>query len=65
MSRLSDAQIRAMIAGCKATAERYEGEGRPALARRSRRTAKKYEDEMAARARGEAVQEPQAVRFGK
>ena len=65
MSRLTDYQMKSMISRCRSAAELYGRDGQEKRAARSRATAEKYEVELAARERGEAVQEPREVRFGK
>lgn len=62
MSRLSDCQISAQIRGLEATIRMYEDRGRPMLARRAQIKLRDYMAELAARERGEAVQEPQQDR---
>ena len=59
MSKLSDCQIENMIRQCEATAAMHVARGRTILAFRSAAKAAEYRKELEARARGEAVQEPQ------
>lgn len=59
MSRLSDCQIVARIEQCEATAAKHRSNGRFKLAFAAQTRASVYRVELAAREKGEAVQEPQ------
>jgi len=65
VSKLTDYQIKAMIRKCETTAAMHRADRKFKLAFAAQSRAGAYRLELAARERGEAVQEPQEVKFGE
>jgi hypothetical protein len=62
VSRLSDCQIRALLPGMEETVRWRRAAGFTRMAERAQARIDAYRAELAARARGEAVQDPQRDR---